>query len=447
MPWEGFACYSGTEIVNNARAAAYGRVHGISVRCSGDPWLAPSLGHWPYISPDHDDAPWFDPSVPDSKGFLGVLGMSVTGGDGTAVSAWTDLLEDGARPGPLRRSAREVLFTADLIAVDKAALSYGLGWLASVLRGELCDTACDADVLQLYAAPPAPPPTAAGCAPEPVFPKDGFDPARRGDELERTLYQCRLLEGPTQESIAPIRGGVMSRVTWTIKAGIPYWYHRPAVVWTLSETRPEDYFTRVVGNWNSQKVYTDCAEAVDDNNCLVPPPDANYPCPPLTVPVVATPPRDPCYKGDFYRNGWQTLYRIPPGVAPSWFEKTPIIELDNGNRQIRSLLIRWRANPLGLPPTDPDHLDPCGVCAELWIPYLPPFAKLLVDGRRQVATVECVGDKRAEPVLYGKGGGIYAWPVLECSTAMFLELVTDGDYGESKGLDLTISLAARQDAC
>lgn len=454
MAYEGYACYGGVELINNARTAAYSRAAGLSVRCDGDPWLRDSLGDDPYVSTAEDPAPWYDRFVPDSKGFLGILGLDVQGTGGTSKSGWTDLLGDGARPGPLRRGAREIGFTALAIATDGGALSYGLGWLGSALRGELCDRSCDGDQLQMYAALPEPPRETTSCG-DPLPPPGpghlaALDAAHdawvRGTQLLRTLYHCRLLEGPTITATRPITGGVLAEITFTIKAGVPYWYHEPSVVWKMSETRPEDFFTEVVTNWTSGYLYTECEQTRADANCLRPPPDPNYNCPVVVPPVIAAPPKDPCYKGDFYPNGWRSLYRVPAGLAAEWLEKAPVIELTNGNRQIRSMLLRWHANPVNRPPR-PENLDPCGVCAELWIAYLPAYAKIVIDGRRQRAHVECVGNKTAEPVLYGAGGGVYTWPVLECSTAMFLELAVDGRYGESTGVDATISLAARQDAC
>ncbi|WP_221213633.1 hypothetical protein [Prauserella sediminis] len=450
MAWEGFACYSGMEIVNSARAAAYARAYGINVNCTGGPWMAESLGHAPYSSPDQDDAPWYDAFNPDSKQFLGVVGSAIDGAGGTGSSSWTDLLSDGARPGPIRRGAREVGFTATLVAADRAALAYGLGWLASALRGDLCNDAGEADQLVVYAAPPVPP---AATPSEPcttalysrAAPVD-FDAAARGDELERTLFRCRLLEGPEIASMTRIQGGVTAEVTWTIKAGVPYWYHRPTVLWALSNTDLDDHWTAVALNWDSQQIYADCERVEQDNSCLTPPPDANYDCPPLDTPIVPRPPKDPCYKGDFYPNAWRTLYRIPAGRTDSWLEKAPVFEIANGDRQMRSLMLRWHSNPAELPP-HPDNLNPCGVCAELWIAYLPPYATLYVDSRRQVATVDCAGSRTAEPILFGQNGGVYTWPTLECSTGMYLEMVIDGRYGVSQGLDLTISLAERQDAC
>src|SRR5690554_4486701 len=134
MAYEGYLCYAGTEVINNARAAAYSQGL-VNIHCNGGPWLPASLGDEPYTNPAADEAPWWDPAVPESRYFLGVAGLSVTGAsDGTASSDWTDLLMDGAVPGPVRNGARELLFRVVLVGVGDAALSYGLAWLADTLR-------------------------------------------------------------------------------------------------------------------------------------------------------------------------------------------------------------------------------------------------------------------------------------------------------------------------
>jgi len=378
-----------------------------------------------------------------------VVGMELEGVGGTGASGWTDLLQDGARPGPLRRGAREVAFTVHLFAADRAGLPYGLGWLASALRGDLCADGCEADELVMMAAPPEPPASAeADCAGSPADARAvalADDPEGRGNELERHLYRCRLLEGPTVESWTRITGAVQAEVTFTIKAGIPYWYYRPVDVWNLKDTRPEDYWTAVVTNWDSQQVYDNCADQAENTACLIPPEDDRYPCPPINTPLYPNPPKDPCYAGDHYPIGWRTLYRIPEGLTTAWLEKAPVFRIDNGLRQIRSLMLRWYTNPLNRPPR-PENLDSCSVCAELWLPYLPPYSHLVIDGRMEQATVTCNNGAVDVPTLYGAGGGVYTWPTLECSSSMILEMVIDGRYGEPDGLDLQFQLADRQDA-
>src|SRR5690606_730189 len=180
------------------------------------------------------------------------------------------------------------------IAIDRASLSYGLGWLAAALRGDLCGDGCDGDTLTMLAAPPLPEPESDACRTTVERPtRLDFDPFKRADELERTLFRCRLLEGPTVESITKIQGGVTAEVTWTITAGIPYWYHQPVSVWKFQgpdDINPDDFWTAVVGNgvndpWDSQYVYKKCEDDTTGLLCLTPPEDDNYPCPPLTTPL------------------------------------------------------------------------------------------------------------------------------------------------------------------
>lgn len=458
MAWEGWACFGGVEIVSTPRAGTYASTAGLPVLCQAGWFTRAALGDDDYD--DITEAPWYDAYVPDSKGFLGVMGLSVEGTGGTGGSDWTDLLSDGARPGPLRRGAREVAYTVLLLATDHAALAYGLGWLSAALRGDLCDTNCDADELVVMAAQPVEPVSDEDedCSPgnlrmrrDITLATDEEEAAwKRGNELQRTLYNCRLLEGPEVVERRRVSGGVVAEVTFTIKAGQPYWYGEPGLVWHMVEdaTNPDDFYTEVHKGFRPGDIYVECEQQREDADCLQPPPDPNgtYDCPSVEPPVRPAKPVDPCYAGTEYAIAWRSLYRVRPGVAAEWFEKAIVIEFENGDNEIRGLMLRWHQNPLQRPP-DPNNLDPCGVCAEMWIAYLPPYAKLTVDGRRQQAEVECLGKRVARPVLYGPGGGVFTWPTLDCGTSMILEIVTDGnDYGESHGSDVYFYLAPRQDA-
>lgn len=458
MAWEGWACFGGVEIVSSPRSASYAATAGLPVACGFSWFTSAALGYDGYG--DITEAPWYDAYVPDSKGFMGVMGLSVEGTGGTGSSEWTDLLGDGARPGPLRRSAREVEFTTLLLATDEAALAYGLGWLSSALRGDLCDADCDADELVMMSAQPREPAIGEDddCTPGQVRRRDDLwragedDPdweaaQRRGDELQRTLYNCRLLEGPTIEEKTRVSGGVIANVTFTIKAGRPYWYSEPSLVWHMSEDAndPADVVSEIWENYRPADIYLECEQLREDSDCLKPPPNDRYDCPAVEPPVRPAKPVDPCYQGTEYPQARWSLYRVKPGVAPEWFEKALVIDFQNGDREIRGLLMRWHQNPLQRPP-DWNNIDPCGVCAEMWLAYLPPHARLTIDGRREKAEVECLGKRVAQPVLYGPGGGVFTWPTLDCGTSMFLEIVTDGEFAESTGTDAWFKLAARQDA-
>lgn len=439
--YEGFACLAGVELVNSTRTAAYsGHAGAISVTCTGGPWFRPSLGDEPYVSPQADPAPWFDEAVPDSRYFYGLVGIEVDGAmDGTSASAWTDFLTDGASPGPLRRAARDVQITAIAIAETDTALSYGIGWLASALRGSACRPACTGDDLLMYAGMPAPEPVLssgachelqpapAGAAPVSVDPwrtrQWGTTPGERGDQVARTLHNVVLLEGPTVSDRTCVPSGCMATVQFTLRAGWPQWCLTPTQVWPQPGQQP---YTDVLRGYDPDSVWQQCRDAERAQNCIEDP-DLNHRlpgCADVHPPPVPEPPKDPCYPSGPYSLARRTIVKIPPAAAAAWFDKVPVVRIETGSTPILRLLLRWYANPQQRDPSA--DLNPCTACAQTVIAYLPPKATLTIDGRTQQATVECVGNRYATPVLYGPNGGPYTWPVFDCTTSMFLEIMVDG---------------------
>lgn len=146
------------EIVNTNRATAYARNAGL-------PWLDdcdscgdidPVIPNGTYTSPTMDPAPWYNPRVPDSWGFLGLVGLEMTGTDtSTRRARVTNILGGGGVVGVTSHDPRTIVVRALAIASAECSLSYGLRWLNDQFVGEGCggdslvffdccpDAACD----------------------------------------------------------------------------------------------------------------------------------------------------------------------------------------------------------------------------------------------------------------------------------------------------------------
>lgn len=417
---------AGTEVISTERARTYAAGLGItSVRCDACPNLPGVLGDAPYTLPQEDSAPWYDPAVPASREFAGVVGLDVNGADGTGTRTPTDLLGDGAAIGPLRRARRELTYRVALLATTDCGLSYGLGWLASALRGGDCDTGgCRGDELCAFA-----------CCPS----GDGVAQLRH-------LYHVGLLDGPTIKTLYQIAGSGASCTTgagkggshiaeaeFTLVAGIPYWYREPV---TISTTGGGDVDTGGMAPGDD-----DCAP---DVSCLFDP-TCPAPAPPPSPPI----PTDPCYPTGEFPTRRQVI-TVPAGRVPAWSEAVPIVQVNTGRGVLRRLTVRFYTNPAGDKCTS-DQLDPCLACAELSIPYLPAGTLLTVDGRTRRAFVDCSGgsgpEALAEPILYGAGGGLFTWPVFSCGGAagMCIEIVSDARYS-AYDMAATVQICARDDA-
>jgi hypothetical protein len=420
--WEGYMDLAGQEIINSARAMAYGGAAGLQIRCEPCDSLPFALDDLPYEATTDPDnaAPWYDPARPQSAQFLGVLGLGCSGFE-TNPTARTPspLIGDGSALGVLRRTHREMGFTVLLIAENEPAMVYGLGWLATALRGGSCSSAtCRGDELCMFSS----------CPGETV----GGDAS--GDAELRHLYDVGLLDGPTVSTRQSAGTLLLATVTFTLAAGKPWIYQEPLDVGS-------DWVALASGdrrsNWDPDTVYTQCPTPVP---CLQDPL-----CKDPALPPQAPIPISPCYpkgKGNFYRS----VVSLSPLDVPQWLETVPVLELATGSKALRRLIVRFWANPQGL--GCDDVTDPCSACLDISVAYLPAGATLTVDGRIQRATVDCPsgasGSSKSTPTIYGPQGRSFEWPVFACPTGLCIELLTQYE-NTARNAQARVSLIPRAD--
>ncbi|MGW1989568.1 hypothetical protein [Embleya sp. NPDC001921] len=381
-----------TELINSSRATVYSQLYCLPIECDACPELPCALDE-EYTDPVTDDAPWYDPAVPASADVLGFMGLDVSG---FQTSTFTrdpiPLIGDGSVLGVGRRSHRTIIYTVLMVVRDECALSYGLEWLAATLAGGCCDSGCHGDALSTYACCP----TCDGC-----------------EEL-RYLYDVALMEGPSVESLEYLpEGGILARITYTLVAATPFIYREPL---EASQTWV-DLINGTPVVTDPDAVYDECADAEpcpDDPLCQTPalPPE---------VPV----PVDPCYPtgpDTFLR----TVISLPTTSIPAALDLVPVLELETGTLDIRRLVVRFRASLTGTDCNDP--VDPCSVCTDIQIPFLPAGSVLTIDGRVKRAELECIqeplGSVTTRPIVYGAQGAAFVWPVFKCPTALCIEILT-----------------------
>ncbi|WP_019549820.1 hypothetical protein [Streptomyces sulphureus] len=386
---------AGAEIVNSARAAVYAAGRGVPVQCDPCPDLPAALGDMPYVDPATDDAPWYDPAVPESAGVLGVLGLDVAGFNaGTVSREPVPLVGGGAVLGPVSRAHREIGYTVLLISDGECSASYGLEWLSSALGGSAC--ACNGDEMCVFS-----------CCPT------------DGERELRHLYDVGLLDSPQVTAQQRLAGGaVLTTVTFSLAAGVPWIYHEPLA--TGSDWVPLGGGDRV-GPVDPDQVY---------QQCLTPEPCAQDPlCPPPPLPPAPPAPASPCYA-----TGMDTFQRSRIAVSPlaqsEWLETVPVLEVRAGSTDMRRLLVRFWTNPQGTPCED--NSDPCNACTDINLPYLPRGSTLRVDGRVRRAVIECpqvpIGTATSTPIIYGTKGALFEWPTFACPTGLCIEVWSRSDY-------------------
>lgn len=407
---------AGNEIINTARVRAYAAgCGGGSVGCAC-PGLAEAVegAGGEYVDPVVDDAPWMDPAVPASADFLGVFGREAEGlGNGTLQRTPVELAQNGANIGVPRYSHREIAYEATLVARTEAGLSYGTAWLASALRGSSCgQTDCWGSQACVFAWCPS--------------------GEEDGDTAQRFLFDMGLLEGPSTQRTFQATGGLWYRdVSWTLASGNPHIYTSPyiSLPWSSAE--------RDVVRIPPGGPLADCPQeppCLSDPDCPTP---ELPPLPPQTV--------DPCWPLTGFQAS-RAMFSVPPGGVSTWFDTVPVVRIESGNAPLRRVSMRFYANPTGADCAR--FTDRCLACGEANIAFIPEGSVLTLDGRRQRVELDCSGGRGlalSEPVLFGPGGGLFTWPVIECASGLCVEVVWQRE-GSSEQVRVEMDMAARQEA-
>lgn len=179
-----------------------------------------------FVSPAWDPAPWYNPAIPASAKFLGVLIPDLHAWfDGLANRAVTPRASGlgGASLGPMHDDPRPLLTEGWLVAEDAAGIEYGRRWLQYVL-GQACDP-CNLAIARIRSHCP---------------PEDASDDT----EGEWFSYEVGLTTGVKYTGGQSTPGGAlwgcdnMMPVAWTLETGIPYLYKRDLVC-TSGSLNPE----------------------------------------------------------------------------------------------------------------------------------------------------------------------------------------------------------------
>ena len=144
------------ELVNAARVQAYtdNLAPAIGLRgCDDCEGLPEALGE-EYTSPEADNAPWYDPTDPETGDFYGIYPLDFDGiDDSTRTIESAELTGDGSVVVGSRYSGKDIRVTGVAFAKDEAALYAGMSWLDSALNGTE-EGRCFGDRLNLYSSCP-----------------------------------------------------------------------------------------------------------------------------------------------------------------------------------------------------------------------------------------------------------------------------------------------------
>lgn len=399
----------GIEIVNSARAEAYGALVTECGDTASDCFDCPSMidvinsGN-PYLGVAEDPAPWYDPAVPESERLYGITGFAVTG---LAEKVWpTPGTQDDAPTGIRRDFAWEI----DVVVADECALSYAIGWLASALNDPACGgSGCGGQVACMLAC----------CPPD------------SDADVIRNVYGVRTIEGPTVTETNYLGDQIVATVEFTLRTDYP-WIYREGIEYTVRPSGGEPVEVDL------EAAYAACT---DPDPCATDP-DCPTPRPPQAAPIFM----DPCYPAQTWQ-GRRTLVSIPSGVLPSGLDSVLVVKAVTGDTPLRNLVVRVHNNRFDVPCDRLPTLNPCSACTDLVVTYVPPNGELVIDGRTQSEMVTCgQGDQavQAVPVVYGNPYRPFIHPVWSCGGGTCLEILTDASV--SPDTVITLTLQPRQEA-
>lgn len=442
MAYLGYLCFGGIEF-NSAMAVHYGKTGWApDTACVQDCCLCPGLDAalgYPdgYNTPAIDEAPWFDPTEPNSYDFGGMIIQSVEGlGPGPTSREQNERAGDGSRIGRRRQAGPTITVTGLLMGRTGCAVQYGIRWLRMALRGE-CGDGCVTSTLRYLEC--CPPELDEDC-PD-ADPVEHFAPFWR--ELRRValISDVEIVERIGKQCSCGCGGNPLTKVQFILAAERPCAYRDPVQVHEdvplIEGAYQENCFT-----WVKLAPGEPCPP--DEDTCVEPAPCAINPgCPSPPGPPSPPLPLDTCTTCTPFTQRSMCL-DLPADIVPGWAEGVIGLQVYTGAQPIRHLNVRFYPNPLGLPP---DELDPCTACSEVNVSHIPAWSNFEMDSASRSTTITCPGSAAtsADSVLGGPPGQLFSYPTIDCGGVAYSACLSVD--GETVAPDATIGLSVTVREC
>lgn len=421
----------GNEIVNAARTSRYiqhGLVpNGFSFKCDGCEGLVdilPCLGDEPlaagYQLPELDNAPWYDPQVPESKNFAGLYVLSATMSAPYSRSV-TPNIGVGSSLGRLKLNGRNIVVRGWLVGKTCCSVQYGLKWLTDALGGDPCGSGdcggCDLDFLRCC---PSIGDAEDSClvtedeyGHQTIYVRPDSDSEyQRAEDFFARMHNVGVVDGP---HVLSCKGGscgcgcgTILEVEFTLHAGSPYMNSLAEEIFTVDPfpgCEGDDSECPVV--WQLGPTCESSARCQEPPDCLE---DPKCPAPKL-----------PPAKGRALPLGCGCIplrtETFCSSIIPQkdWGSSTLNFEVYAGSKPIRNLAIRVFQNPQQRDCGDRDFFDECEACATLIVNYVPAGGTLRFSGEERTVTVTCGAKTRsAARNISGLDELPFDWPDLSC---------------------------------
>lgn len=384
------ACYGCVDFANNERTLAYYNWACANGMFPGN--CRPTINSLcfcpddepdtPYVDPITDGVCWYDPAVPESGEFLGVIVLNdPVKGNSTFSREVTDGFVEGSILQRPRLRGRSFAFEVLLVATSCEGMAFGKEWLRRLLEDTLCNAggscqSCFGRELSLRR-----------------FCPDGTST----DNGVHSWLSVGAIDGPqtVEESARRECCCVLQKMTFTLQSESPYSFGVESEL--CSEVAdPETNFIRCF-DWNKDCLDCGCASAVECDRCKY---DPVCTCFPFTIPEPVI--EEGCgYCEPFAR----IVQCCCTNDLPAGYDSAFRIQIYSGvdvnnpgylNTGMRNFQLKIYENPRGIACiTDDDSYDVwCGSgppCAQLQISYIPADSTLTIDGRTNRITLECQG--------------------------------------------------------
>lgn len=468
----------GLEIFNSARLDCYLGSVGSGLdsvgTCVCENFDHETLGHLPYVNPAYDLAPWYDPDIPESADFAGLMVLSVDGMDDHPMERTvTRSVTGGAALGPSRALPRTITVTGLLLGATCCGVAFGMRWLSQALGGCTGD-GCGGDCLTVY-----------NCCPSATETPAEFKARHR-----RTLRRVALTEGPRviarrgdacSGSTCCSAGSDIITVEFVLTAGTPW-------LWTDAEPVleipvPTDDGTGCI-TWCVHNAPGDNPDpfcfSLDNETCLpggvrlqfdeetcdvlwpatdepLGPCDTTCrlkPCedmasrcvdPACRVPVPPAPvPPETCF---CHALGTNDAYcEMDLSCFPKCFGTVPIISVRAGSSDLKRVTIKFferRPEHEGMTCAEVAEVERCNPHSVFEVAFVPAGGVMILDGQVGRAFVECMGDCGGSPDAFGGDGGPLEFPLLDCDSYC-VQISADALATPASDSSISVALSGRE---
>lgn len=409
MAYDGWFRLGDTELANVARTARLAEVMGIDAvwtEYTDVSWIATALGETGYDAASA--APWYDPEVPASSEFAGIMPLSLSGlDDSTRETTTIEYITNGGSSGRPRNKTLPMVASVVVVASTSRGADFGKRWLDRQLAGNRSVWGLGRDLRYFQWE-------GGNGATPPIMHRRDVSTTRGTTVTRKSENDCSALWF----------------ATFTLTASDPFEY-----------SEPYPRFANLGGAVTGLDVTASGSLPLTEQGC----PQYDYtPLYDPLYPALVAPPVAP----DFYPEGWfletgteMTRHWVRvPAVAPSSLLNVPIITLTTSAAARMIRISVWSGSE-----------DETAQCGPLWqgiVTYLPPSLQFVIDGEREVAYAwDGTGFtvRRTDSLVFGPEASPLEWAGFNDPDGLLITLDIMDESGGAGTVRASLALVQKSD--